>query len=179
MSVLPALAIGSTLLGGVMGAAGAAKSSSAQYQAAMFQSEIAKQNSQIADSNANAVIAQGQAVRQQQQVQSSQLQGTERANAAALGQMLNIQGSSAQNIQQGTARQGSSNADTITYNSQRQALGMQLQANQLTQQSQLDTMQASSALTAGDFGVATSLIGSLGKSALMQYNFNKLGTGGS
>lgn len=171
---LTALAIGSVIVGGGLAAEGSAQQGRAQYQAAMYQSQVAARNSQIAQANAAQAEAEGRQAVQDNQDTAASLRGTQRAVQAGLGQLLDT--GSAGQIVSDTARAQATDAARIKYEAQKQALGFQLQAQDFTNQGQLDRMQGESAFSAGKINAFSTILTTTGKVAGMQYEYNKYKT---
>lgn len=172
---LTAIAIGATIIGGVTSADGAAKQGQAQYQAAMYQSQVATRNSQIASANAAYTTQQGEVAEQDNRQQGAQLRGTQRATQAGLGQTLDT--GSAGNIVSDTARAAEVDALRIRQEASRQALSFEQQSQDFTAQGQLDTSQANQALSAGKTNAFATLLGTAGQVAQMGHNYNKYNPG--
>lgn len=172
---LTAIAIGGMLIGGVTAADGAAKQGEAQYQAAMYQSQVAQRNSQIALANSAQATAEGKVAEQQNRQQASSVEGTQRAVQAGLGQLLNT--GSAGNIISDTARAAEVDAQTIRYETAKKALGFQLESQDFTSQGKLDVMQGDSAFSAGKTSAFATLLTTTGQVAGSAFQYNKYKTG--
>lgn len=79
------IALATSAIGGVLGAAGQAKQSAAQSQMYQYQAGLAAQNEAIAKSNANYALMQGETQAQQSGMKSRFQQGQIRTGEAASG----------------------------------------------------------------------------------------------
>lgn len=140
-----ALAISAVSAG--VGAYGSIQAANAQKAAADYQAQVTANNAEIANMNANAATEAGNTQLQAAQEQAAQHQGMIRAVMGAGGVDLNS-GSALRN-QEGEAEIDQLNQATITSNAARSAWNFRNQGQDLTAQSQLETMQGEQAQSAG------------------------------
>lgn len=173
-AALPYIAIGSSIAGGITGAIGAEKSASAQSTALMYQSQVAANNAQIAQQQANLTTASG--------AQQAATEGLK--TRAQVGQIKAAQGASnidvgtgsAVDVRSSAAELGELNALTIRSNAARQAYGYETNAASYKAESALDVYGAGQAKEAGNVGAITSILGGA-SSAGSQYGMWKLASG--
>lgn len=137
-------------IGGLMGAQ--AQSANAEYQA-----QVAQNNAQIAKQNANWTMQAGEEKAQQMGLQTRSEVGSIKAAQAANN--VDVNSGSAVDVRSSASELGELNSLTIRSNASREAYGYETQSMNDTAQSQLDSAQASQAMTAGMFDVAGSLLG--------------------
>jgi hypothetical protein len=148
---------------GIMGAAGAKQTASANAAAAQYQSQVAANNAIIAQRNAVASREAGASQAQTNDLKTGALIGKQLATQAANG--LDVNSGTNLAVRESALNIGHLDTLTILNNAAKQAAGYQSQAMNFTAESQLDTAKAANAKTAGDFNVATSLLGSAGSFA--------------
>ena len=169
-AVLPAIAAVASIGGTIMTAVGASQRGQAESQAAQYNANIANQNAQIATQNATYAAQAGQAQEAQAQAKTKAQIGAIQASQAANG--LDVNSGSNLDVQSSAAQTGQLNALTIRANTAKQVYGYQTQSWNSEQQAALDNSNASYASTAGDIGVASSLLSGIGSTANI-YNQNK------
>lgn len=138
----------------------AVQSGAAQSAAASYQAQVAQNNATIASYNANAATAEGNQQLQAAQEQAAQHQGMIRAVMGAGGVDLNS-GSALRN-QVGVAQVDAVNQATITSNAARAAWNFTNEGANYDASSQLETMQANQASTAGLMGGFSSMLSGAG-----------------
>lgn len=176
---LAAVAIGSMIVGGITSAVGKADAADAQYQSSMYQAQVSQRNKQQADAAATNAIATGSIQEANSRRQTAQLEGTQRATLAGLGQVLGV--GTAGKILGDTAQLGEADALNIRRNAQRDALGFTIQGMDYKTQAQMQTAQANNALDAGNIGVFGSVVSTVGSVASTYSSFKggALSTGSS
>ncbi|HEY4339992.1 MAG TPA: hypothetical protein VGM97_08610 [Steroidobacteraceae bacterium] len=167
-SIALALGIGST----VVGAVGQIQEGKATAQAEKYNSQVAEMNAQLADRQAKDAIERGQQQEQQKRLQTSQLQGKQRAAMAANGVDLSF-GSPLDTIVD-TAKLGEVDALNIRTNAYREAYDDQVQGVNYRANATLDRMKGESAEKAGYIGALGTVLGGAGKAIK---EFNAPGTG--
>ena len=153
-------ALAATALGGI--ASGIGSYESAQSQKAMYnyQAGIALQNQQIAKQNEGYALTEGE----DRAAQSGM------ASRYRLGQIITAQGASGFNVNSGTntnvqsGQQLIANTEqtTILSNAAKTAYDYDIGAVQAGEQASADKAAASNAQTAGDIGIASSILGTAG-----------------
>lgn len=154
------LAIGSLIAsaaGAGVSAIGASTTANANAQSYQYKSQVAANNAIIADRNAQAAIEAGGVQGQANDLKTKNLVGTQ----------LAVQGSSGLDVNTGTNKDLRTSAidlghlDTLTIlnNAAKKSAGFKAQGMNFMAESQLDTMSAENAKTAGQFQIATSLLG--------------------
>lgn len=174
--VAPILSIGSSVLGGIMGAAGASEEASAQAAASNYQAQVSQNNTVLANRQAQLTMAAGEQKAYATSMQARQQVGQTRAALGASG--VDVNTGSAANVIQSEQKLGQLNSMTQVSNSANQAYGYQVQATSDTAQGQLYSMQAKQAQTAGMFGAMSSLL-SGASGAAKSYEQWQSATGGN
>ena len=169
--------LGSTVVGSALSAYGAYSQGQATSRMYGYQANMARINSQIALQNADYARNQGE----QQAViagrQGAQQLGGIRAAEGASG--LNVNSGSAKDVQ--TSQQGTTalNLTQIRSNAAKTAYNYDVQSTQDISQAGLYDLAASNALTAGDLGAASSIIGGAGSVSSKWLQGNQQGLWGN
>ena len=124
---------------------------------ARYRAQVASNDQQVAQQEAQDSLDQGQAEAQQQRQKAASLVGSLRANSAANG--VTLDSGSALDLQSDAADQGELNAEDAINGSQQQAYGQQARAMDLAAQAGLDDAQAGFAGQQGDLAMTGSLLG--------------------
>lgn len=170
--VMAATSLGTTIVGGVLGAFGAnntAQGKIAQDQAsaamARYQSQVALNNQIVAQRNADYAIAAGQTRATANSMKTAQVLGQQKAQQAANG--VDVNSGSPLDIRASTAELGQLDTLTILNEAANRAAGYKATAANFGAESDLDLIKASSYDTAakydkssGEYAVAGSLISS-------------------
>jgi hypothetical protein len=151
---LPMLAIG--LAGTAINAFGQYEQGQAQSAAAAYQAQVAQNNANIAKQNASFESAAGETSSVNKGLATRATVGKEKAYAGASGVDVNT-GSTA-TVRGGTEEMGLLDQLTIRSNAAKKAWADEVQATSDIAQSQLDTFESKTAVTAGDIGAAGSLL---------------------
>lgn len=155
---------------GALGGANAAKNSAQMSQIQLnFQSQMAKINEQLNESNAQTTLLAGQRQEQQVRLRTGQLKSTQRASMAANG--IDLGSDTALRILTSTDLMGEIDAQTVASNAVRSAWGYRTQganfaADAAFKAASADTINPSSAFS-------SSLLGSAGQVAMNWYVGNK------
>ena len=157
------LGLAATAAGGVTSAIGSIFGGQAQSSMYSYQAAVAQMNAEIARQNAAYELALGESQAQQQGMKTRGIISQTRANQGAGGLDVNT-GTNAM-VRQSELELGQFDQATIRSNAARRAYGDEVQAVQDTAQSQLDTMAASTSLTSGYLGAASSILGAGGSFA--------------
>jgi hypothetical protein len=155
---IAAVSLGVSALGTVMGAVGQANAGAASAAQANYQAQLARNNQQIAEWNAQRALQQGQVGEQQQRFKTAQVIGSQRAALASQGGDINS--GSPLDIAGDTARAGEFDAQTIRNNAAMQAYGFRVQAANAGAQSELYRQSAANTMDALPFSIGSSLLGS-------------------
>lgn len=155
-AAIGAVGIGSSLIGGIIGARGAAESASAQATASTYKAGVALLNRQINLQNANWAL------------ESGEVQGMESGLRARsqIGQTKVVQAASSLDVNSGTAKAvrdtqtdvASYDQNVIKFDAAKTAYGYESKATMDEAQSHLDTMAADTELEAGKINMLTSFI---------------------
>lgn len=151
-----AASAGSGLMG-AMGASATADATAASYE---YKAQVAKNNSIIAERNAEAATTAGNAQGQTNDLKTRALVGTQLATQAANG--LDVNSGTNLAVRQSATDIGHLDTLTILNNAAKNAAGFKAQGMNFTAEAGLDEASATNARTAGDYNVATSLLGSAG-----------------
>ncbi|MBB3461519.1 hypothetical protein [Rhizobium sp. BK377] len=152
-----ALTLGSTLLG----AAGQVQQAKATAEANKYNAQVAEMNAQIAEKQAKDAIERGKQEEQQKRLQTSQLEGRQRAAMAANGVDLSF-GSPLDTIVD-TAKMGEIDALNVRTNAYREAYGYKVQGTNQLAGAKLDRMRADAAVKGGYLDAVGTILGGSGK----------------
>lgn len=153
------------------GAYSSSKQAKAGYQA---QAQIAANNAQLAEWQAEDAEQRGQVKANAQGMHTRQLKGAQRAGMAANGVDLGV--GSAQQVLTDTDYFGQIDRDTILANSAREAWGYRMQGKGYTADSSLLSARASA--QSPGLAAATTLMGGAGKVAAGWYGAGSTGSAG-
>lgn len=148
-----AASAGSGILG-AFGASNAADAKSAQYQ---YQSQVASNNAIIAKRNADAAIEAGGTQGQANDLKTRNLVGTQLVTQASNG--LDVNSGTNVALRQAAHDLGHLDTLTILHNAAKNATGFKAQGMNFEAEAQLDTAASTNAKTAGQYAVASSLLG--------------------
>ena len=157
---IEALAIGGLVASagsGIMGAMGARQKADADAAAYEYKAAVARNNAILAERNAAAATASGAVKGQVNDLKTKNLVANQLVAQAASG--LDVGSGTAPLVRQSAADIGHLDTLTILNNAAKTASGYRAQGSNFTAEAGLDTMSADNARTAGDYGVATSLLG--------------------
>lgn len=160
LPVLGQIGIGASVLGGVVGAAGALESGAANSAAATYQAQVAANNEKIAQQNAIGAEAAGSTQVEQAGLQTKALVGAEKAAQAASN--IDVNSGSALDVRSSAAALGQLNALTIRSQAEKKAFGFETEASQFAGQEGLEKSLASQAQLAGGIGAFGSVLGAAG-----------------
>lgn len=162
-------ALAGAVVGGAFGAYGASKTADAQSQAYQYQAGIAQMNAQIGKQNADYERHVGEVQAQQEGMKTAQVIGDTKAKQAGSGIDVNSGTSAA--VRDTQHEIGQYDQATIRSNAARRAYGYEVEAASATASGNLASFSASNARTAGNIGIASSLISAGGSvaSKWMQY----------
>jgi hypothetical protein len=142
---------------GILGAFGASQAADAQAASYNYKAAVASNNAIIAQRNAAAATQAGEQKAQSNDLKTRNLVGTQLVTQAANG--LDIGSGTNVNIRQSAEDLGHLDTLTILNNAAKNAAGFKAQGMNFTAESALDTSAAENAKTAGEFSVASSLLG--------------------
>ncbi len=157
-AVAGGIGIGASLLGGLVGAGGAAEQSQAQQGMYNYQAGVATINAQISKQNQEYAVQQGEQESQEAGMQGAQQMGKIKVAQASSG--LDINSGSAKNVQNSQALVTGLNLDQIRSNAAKTAYDYDVQATQYTNQATLYKMGSADAAAAEPYNVASSILGS-------------------
>lgn len=143
--------------GGIIGGIGARKQADAQAQSANYQAAVARNNQIIAERYGEYAISKGRGQAELSQYRTAQAVGTAKATQAASG--VDVNSGTPVAVRQSIKDIGELDAATIVNNSLNEAYGYKVKAAGFGAESQLSTMKAKFAEDAGDYAVASSLLG--------------------
>ncbi len=139
---------------GALGASASADASSAAYN---YKAAVANNNAIIAQRNADAALAAGRQGGQTNDLKTRNLVGTQVATEASSG--LDVGSGTNVNLRESAYNLGHLDTLTILNNAAKNAAGFKAQGMNFTAETGLDTASAENAQVAGNYGVATSLLG--------------------
>jgi hypothetical protein len=152
-----AISLGLTAAGGIMGAQGASKQAAAQAQAAQYKAAVARANQKIAAQNAQYEMQLGGVEEQRVGLAGGQQMGQLTSHLAGSGFQL---GSRTSQDVLASQQAGIQTAEATTMaDAAKRAFGYRVQGMGYGAEGTLDTMSAEAAKTAGQYGVAESLLG--------------------
>lgn len=154
------IALGASLLSGVVGAGGAIYGGMAQKSMYDYQANVAQMNAKIAQQNAAYEVAQGETQAQIQGMKTRATVGAIRAQQGASG--LDINTGSSVEVRAGESEIGAFDQAVIRSNAQRRAYGFEVEAAGDVAQAALDREAGNTAELAGDIGGVSSLLGGIG-----------------
>lgn len=157
-AVAGAIGIGTSILGGLTGAASASEQSQAQQATYNYQAGVATINAQIAKQNQEYAVQQGEQEAQTAGMQGAQQMGKIKVAQASSG--LDINSGSAKQVQNSQQLVTDLNLDQIRSNAAKTAYDYDVQATQYTNQATLYKMGAANAAAAEPYNVASSILGS-------------------
>lgn len=154
------LAIGS-LIAGVAGAGvsamGASQTADANAASYAYKSQVAQNNAVIAQRNADAATEAGGVAAQTNDLKMRNLVGTQLVTEASSG--LDVGSGTAVALRDSAKDLGHLDTLTILNNAAKNSAGFKAQGMNFTAEAGLDTMSSENAKTAGQFAVASSLLG--------------------
>lgn len=154
------LAIGSlaaSAVGAGVSAMGASTTADANAASYNYKAQVAKNNSIIAQRNADAAIDAGGVQAQVQDLKTRNLVGTQLVTQAASG--LDVGSGTAVDLRKSAEDIGHLDTLTILNNAAKNAAGFKAQGMNFEAEAGLDTASAANARTAGKYSIATSLLG--------------------
>jgi hypothetical protein len=160
------IAVGAAAGGALLQGYGTYMGMEAQSSNAAFQAQVASNNAAIARTNEKLEFESGEEKTANAEMKARSIVGTQKADQAASG--VDVNSGSALSSRAGTAQFLTLDALTIRSDSARKAYGFAVEAQQDTEQSQLDTMESQEAASAAPIaavGSALSGLGSAGSSA--------------
>lgn len=150
------------LVAGVAGAAtsagGMLMSGAAAQNASNYQAQVARNNAQIAQQNADYAIAAGQAKAATQSLKGAAIGGRIKTTQAASG--IDVNSGSAVDVQESQREQEKLDTETTLHNATLQAYGFRTQATNFEAQAKLDELSGKSAKLGSEIGATGSLLSS-------------------
>lgn len=159
---MTAVSAASALAGGVMGAMGASAGASGAASASTYNARVYERQAQIAERNKQIALDKAGVAATDQKYKNRAVQGQIRAAYGSSG--LSVDGSPL-DVLEATSIEQNLDVEKILYSGQLEAIGEQDKADSYRMQAQLAYMGSSSALVAGEYGMATSLISGVGGAA--------------
>lgn len=153
------LAIGSLVAGVAsagVGAVGASQTASATAASDNYKATVASNNAIIAKRNAEAATAAGGVAAQANDLKTKNMVGTQLVTQASNG--LDVGSGTNVNVRDTAAELGHLDTLTILNNAAKNTAGFKAQGMNFQAESGLDRAASTNARTAGEFGVATSLL---------------------
>jgi len=171
---ISAIAIGSTVLGGITSAAGSVYSGTASANMYTYQAGVAQANKAISLQNADYAKAVGEVQAQQAGMAEAQEVGKTKAVQGASGVDVNV--GSAKLVRDSEAEIGEYNQALIHSDAAKRAYGYDVEAMNQQSQSDIYKMSASKSQTAGYLGAAGSLLGTAGSVSSKWLQGGSIGT---
>jgi len=163
--------IGTTVLGGGLGAIGSVLEGRAAKKQATFQAAVLRNNKLLTDIKAKEVLEEGAIAQQQRQIQVGQIIGEQRASFAGRGVVVDEGG--AFDLLLDAVRIGKLDEIAIQTNADREALALKMQGANFETQARQAEAAGKAAQTAGLFGAAGTLLAAAGKVASKWSVFSK------
>lgn len=157
MAVLPAVAIGASLLGGATSAIGAAQAGDAKAGMYNYQAGVADVNKKISLQNAAYARDTGESKAFESGLRTRFQEGKIKTAQGASG--LDVNSGSAKATQDSQRDIGRLDQGIIRSNSARQAYGFDTEAVKYGAEGEMDRSAASNARTAGNIGAISSILG--------------------
>lgn len=142
---------------GILGAFGANQAADATADSYNYKAVVASNNAIIAQRNADAATEAGGVAAQVNDLKTKNLSGVQLVTQASNG--LDVGSGTNVNVRQSAIDLGHLDTLTILNNAAKNSAGFKAQGMNFTVEAGLDTASAKNARTAGDIGVATSLLG--------------------
>jgi len=174
-AALPILSIAATVIGTGVSAMGQMQAGKAQAAQLNYQAAVGRNNAILAQRAADDARLRGEEAARREASKNKQLIGRQRAVLAANGQLVD-QGS-ALDITDDTAQIGKLDELTIRSNAEREALGYEAQGMNFQAGSNLNSMGAANAQTAGFGSAFGTILSGAGSVASKWYQFDKAGWG--
>lgn len=156
-ATLTIASMGTSILGGILGASGASASGASASQMGMYQAAIAMQNAQIAKQNSAYATAQGEQSAMKYGMEARQRQGEIIGAQSASG--LDVGSGSNKAVQDSQHLVSSMDMAQIRANAAKAAYDYKVQANSFNQEAMLDTMGANNARAASRTNAMASIVG--------------------
>ncbi len=153
----PYIAIASSVLGTGLSIAGQSQKAQADAAQAAYQAQVARNNQALMEINARQAEAQGESDAERQELQTSQLEGRQRAALAAQGGDVNS--GSNLDLLGDTARAGATDIATIRNNAAWKAYGYRVAGLGDEAVANADDSAAANATASLPFGIGSSLLG--------------------
>lgn len=177
ITIMTAVSLGSSALGGVMGAKGAKQSAAATSQMYTYQAGIADLNRRIALNNRDYSIYAGGEEAKRFGMKAAQTGGSIRAKQGASG--VDVGSGSSKDVQAGHQTVTDLDTATIRNNAARKAYGYQFEAETAGKQAEIYNFASANALEAGDIKATESLISGASNVSSKWLQGNKAGLWGS
>lgn len=157
-TILGGLSIGTSILGGVLGAKSARQQGQSAWAMGMYQAGIAQQNAAIARQNADYASVEGEQSAMKYGMKARQQAGDIAAAQGASG--LDVNTGSAKDVRESQHLVSVMDMDQIRRNAAKAAFDYRVQASNYDQEAMMDMMGASNAKSAANTNMWTSIIGS-------------------
>lgn len=157
------LSLAAGAIGGVVSGVSAYQQGKSQQAMYDYQSQVATNNAKIANNNAALERQEGIEESRLQRMKTIQAVGTQQAAMAANG--LDITQGTPLDVIEDTSAMGELDALQVQYNSERKALAYEAQANNFTNQANLDSIAGQNAYSAGLMNGAAAGLNGLGDAA--------------
>lgn len=174
MAALTALTIGAAVAGAAMSAHGGLRRGRAERDAAYSQAERDEKNAAYADLQATDSLARGRDDEGYLRQNVRQVIGAQRAGFA--GQGVVVDHGSAADVGADTQREGDLDALRVRSNARREAMGFQVQAEDLRDQARINRRSGDAAMSAAKWGAVGTIVGT--GASLMQQRWGWSGKGG-
>lgn len=155
-TIMAGVGMGSSILGGIMGAQGARAQGSAASQMSMFQMGVAQMNARIARQNAEYADYQGEVKANKYGMEAAQRMGHIKAAQGASG--LDVGSGSAKDVQASQGIVTSMDLNQIRANAAKAAYDYRTQAAGFAMEAMGDAFGAANAMRASRINAGTSII---------------------
>jgi len=171
------IGMGASLAGGIMGAIGAKTTAEDTQNMYNYQAGIAQINSKIDLQNADYARNQGEIQATQFGLKEAQQEAGIKVAQSASG--LDVNSGSAVDVQRSQRQLGQMDLTQIRSNAAKTAYDFDVKSTMDLNQSTLDIMGGTNAITAGNFAAASSILGSVGSVSSKWMSGNTAGLWGS
>lgn len=176
IETLAAISIGSAVIGGGISAFGSLSGGAAEKSAYTYRAQVAENNRQISERNAQYAIASGETEAVMQGLKARAQMGDIKAKQAASS--LDVNAGSPADVRESQEGINSFNEMMIRSNASKQSYGFKVEAMNQEAQKGIYKMAGDRAETAGEIGAAGSIVGAAGSVADKWYKFGTAGISG-
>jgi len=157
-TIIGGLSLGTSILGGVLGARSAKAAGNSAFQMGLYQAGIAKQNAEYARQNADIASVEGEQSAMKYGMKARQQAGDIAAAQGASG--LDVNSGSAKDVRESQHLVSTMDMDQIRRNAAKAAFDYRVTAANYEQEAMMSLMGAQNAKSAANTNALSSIIGS-------------------